>query len=87
MLDEGVWEADARLELDELVTAVDARLAADEDEVDTLGGLVFLLAGRILPPGESVSHPSGWRFECVEADTRRIIRLRLHAPDNGSEEG
>ena len=85
MLEDGVWEADTRLELDELTQVVDPRLAAEDDEVDTLGGLAFLLAGRILKPGESVCHPSGWRFECIEADTRRIIRLRLHAPDGQAE--
>ena len=63
MLDDGLWEADARLELEELARAVDARLIAEDDEVDTLGGLSFLLAGRILQPGESVVHPSGWRLE------------------------
>jgi len=81
MLDEGVWEADARLELDDLREAVDARLTAEDDEVDTVGGLTFLLAGRILQPGESVSHPSGWRLESVDADARRIKRVRLHAPE------
>ena len=81
MLDDGVWEADARIELDELAKAVDARLTWEEDEVDTLGGLMFLLAGHILPPGESVSHPSGWRLESTAADSKRITRARLHAPD------
>jgi len=81
MLEDGLWEADARLELDELTQAVDARLKAEDNEVDTLGGLVFLLAGRILKPGESVVHPSGWRLESVEADGRRIRRVRLHAPE------
>ena len=82
MLEEGLWEADARLEIEELTEAVDARLVPEEDDdVDTLGGLAFLLAGRILQPGESVEHPSGWRLECVEADPRRILRVRLHAPD------
>jgi CBS domain containing-hemolysin-like protein len=85
MLEDGVWEADTRLELDELTQVVDPRLAAEDDEVDTLGGLAFLLAGRILKPGESVCHPSGWRFECIEADSRRIVRLRLHAPDDQAE--
>jgi CBS domain containing-hemolysin-like protein len=80
-LGDGLWEADARLELEELTETVDARLTADEDEIDTLGGLVFLLAGRILQPGESVEHPSGWRLECTEADGRRIRRVRLHAPE------
>jgi len=60
---------------------VDARLIAEDDEVDTLGGLAFLLAGRILEPGESVAHPSGWRLESLEADERKMHRLRLHAPE------
>ena len=85
MLDDGLWEADARAELDEVARDIDARLVAIDDEVDTLGGLVFLLAGRILQPGESVEHPSGWRLECVEADGRRMIRLRLHAPDEAMQ--
>ena len=41
----------------------------------------FLLAGRILEPGESIAHPSGWRLESVEADERKMIRMRLHAPE------
>jgi CBS domain containing-hemolysin-like protein len=80
-LDDGLWEADARIELDDLAAAVDKRLIAEDDEVDTLGGLAFVLAGRILPPGESIAHPSGWRLESVEADERKMIRLRLHAPE------
>ena len=84
MLEDGLWEADARLELDELTLAVDARLKAEDDEVDTLGGLVFLLAGRILKPGESVVHPSGWRLESIDADGRRIRRVRLHAPETAA---
>jgi CBS domain containing-hemolysin-like protein len=81
MLDDGLWEADARAELDDISREIDGRLVAEEDEVDTLGGLAFLLAGRILAPGESVEHPSGWRIICVEADARRMIRLRLEAPE------
>jgi CBS domain containing-hemolysin-like protein len=80
MLDDGVWEADARIELEELAEAVDRRLSSDEDEVDTLGGLVFLIAGHIPAIGECVTHPSGWRLEAVDSDPRRIIRVRLHAP-------
>ena len=81
MLDEGLWEADARLELDELAQAVDARLSSPDDEVDTVGGLVFLLAGHIPAKGECVIHPSGWRIEAVDSDPRKIIRVRLHAPE------
>jgi len=80
-LDDGVWEADARIELEELAEAVDARLIWEEDDVDTLGGLVFLLAGHIPARGESVTHPSGWRLEAVDSDPRRILRVRLHAPE------
>jgi CBS domain containing-hemolysin-like protein len=81
MLDDGLWEADARLELDDLQETVDRRLTAEDDDVDTVGGLTFLLAGRILQPGESVCHPSGWRLESVDADGKRIKRVRLHAPE------
>jgi len=81
LLKDGLWEADARAELDEISREIDARLIAVDDEVDTLGGLTFLLAGRILHPGESVEHPSGWRIICVEADARRMIKLRLEAPE------
>lgn len=85
LLEDGLWEADARLELDELCDAVDSRLAAEDDEVDTVGGLTFLLAGRILQPGESVLHPSGWRLESIDADSKRIKRVRLHAPEGQSQ--
>jgi CBS domain containing-hemolysin-like protein len=81
MLEDGVWEADARIELEELAEAVDSRLSSKEDEVDTLGGLMFLLAGHIPAKGECVSHPTGWKLEAVDSDPRRIIRIRLHAPE------
>jgi CBS domain containing-hemolysin-like protein len=81
LLDDGVWEADARIEIDELAEAVDRRLSSKDDEVDTLGGLVFLLAGHIPAEGECVTHPSGWKLETVDSDPRRIIRVRLHAPE------
>jgi CBS domain containing-hemolysin-like protein len=84
-LDDGVWEADARVELEELAETVDARLRWDEDDVDTLGGLVFLLAGHIPAKGESVVHPSGWRLEAIECDQRKILRVRLHAPEPEGE--
>jgi CBS domain containing-hemolysin-like protein len=84
MLEDGLWEADARVELDELAKSVDARLTWEEDEVDTLGGLVFLLAGHIPAKGECVMHPSGWKLEAVDADARKILRVRLHAPEDRS---
>ena len=81
MLDDGLWEADARVELEELAEAVDPRLSSDKDEVDTLGGLIFLLTGHIPAKGECITHPSGWKLEAVDSDPRRIIRVRLHAPE------
>jgi CBS domain containing-hemolysin-like protein len=84
MLEEGLWEADARIELDELAKTVDRNLATADDEVDTLGGLVFLLKGRIPAKGESVLHSSGWRLEAIDSDPRKIVRVRLHAPEPAS---
>ena len=52
----------------------------DEEEIDTLGGLVFMLAGRIPARGEVVVHPEGPEFEVVDADPRRIKRLRVRVP-------
>ncbi|HWJ37978.1 MAG TPA: hemolysin family protein [Sphingomicrobium sp.] len=81
LLEDGLWEADARVELEELAKAVDPQLSSEEDEVDTLGGLVFLLAGHIPQKGECVTHPSGWKLEAMDSDPRRILRVRLHAPE------
>ena len=49
----------------------------DGEEVDTLGGLVSLLAGHLPARGEVVRHPDGPEFEVIEADPRRIKRLRI----------
>ncbi|MFQ5563610.1 MAG: hemolysin family protein [Parvularculaceae bacterium] len=73
----GGWEADARVELDEFADAAGVRLVADDDEADTLGGLVFSLAGRVPQRGEVLSHPSGLDFEVVEADARKIRKIRI----------
>ena len=49
----------------------------DEEEIDTLGGLVFMLSGRVPARGEMVQHPDGPEFEVIDADPRRIKRLRV----------
>jgi len=85
-IDDGIWDADARVELDEVGKTVDPRLAIVEEDVDTLGGLAFILAGRVLRAGESILHPSGWRLEVTAADARRVTRLRLHAPQGEPED-
>ncbi len=51
--------------------------AVDEEEIDTLGGLVFMLSGRVPTRGEVVLHPDGPEFEVIDADPRRIKRLRV----------
>ena len=53
----------------------------DEEEIDTLGGLVVMLAGRVPGRGEVIPHPEGPEFEVVDADPRRIKRLRVRLPD------
>jgi magnesium and cobalt transporter len=78
----GVYLAQARAPLEELESAIGLRLRTDEDdeEIDTLGGLVFLRTGRVPARGEIVPHESGAVFEIVDADPRRIKRLRLRLP-------
>ena len=57
----------------------------DDEEIDTLGGLLFLLSGRVPTRGEIVPHPSGVEFEVVDADPRRIKRLRVRLPSAASD--
>ncbi len=54
----------------------------DEEEIDTLGGLVFMLSGRVPARGEVVPHPEGPEFEVIDADPRRIKRLRIRLPEH-----
>ena len=85
-LDGGAWEADARAELEDAAELIDPRLGETEGDIDTLGGLAAVLAGCVPAPGTLISHPSGWRLEVVDADERRINRLRLHPPVPEPEE-
>jgi len=74
--------ADARLPIEQLEQRLALELVSEEleEDIDTLGGLVFSLAGRVPARGELVRHPSGVEFEVLEADPRRIKRLRIHVP-------
>ena len=74
---DGGFEADARLELDELEKTLDCQLLAEDerDEVDTLGGLIVTMADRIPETGEEVRHPAGFVFHILDADPRRIKRV------------
>ena len=74
-----VYLAQARVDLEDFEAALGVTLATPElaEDVDTLGGLVFTLAGRVPARGEVVVHPDGHEFEVLDADARRIKRLRL----------
>ena len=80
-LEGGLWEADARAELEDVAKEIDQRLADVEEDVDTLGGLAFVIAGRVPDAGEILEHEeSGWKLEIIGSDGRRVTRLRLHPP-------
>src|SRR5712692_7359 len=71
--------ADARIPIEVLEEQQGTRLrpTGDEEAVDTLGGLVFTLAGRVPKRGEVIAHPDGIEFEVLDADPRRVKRLRV----------
>ncbi len=78
----GVWLAEARTPLEEFEAEIGQQLADPEEneEVDTLGGLVFMLAERVPARAEVIEHPDGVSFEVLDADPRRIKRLRVRLP-------
>ncbi|HWE06698.1 MAG TPA: hemolysin family protein [Rhizomicrobium sp.] len=86
-LPDGGYEADARLDLDDFreQTGFDIEPEGEDEDVDTLGGFVVSLLGRVPERGEIIPHMSGLEFEVLEADPRRVKRLRLRksqpAPD------
>ena len=88
-LHDGSLLVDARAEMEALEARIGQTLLTDGDEgIDTLGGLVFYLAGRVPGRGEIIRHPSGIEFEVLEADARRIRRIRVRnlpepPPDDG----
>ncbi|MGH6865717.1 MAG: hemolysin family protein [Methyloceanibacter sp.] len=74
--------ADARMPIEDLEDRLGTELVTgDPDEdIDTAGGLVFSIAGRIPEKGETVRHPSGVAFEVLDAGPRRLKKLRIHLP-------
>lgn len=79
----GCYLLEAKTPLDEFEAATGVRLQhdeADDDEIETLGGLVFVLCGHVPARGEVIAHPGGAEIEVVDADPRRIKRLRLRVP-------
>lgn len=76
---DGIWVADARLPLEDLEETFGPILTDDEreEDLDTVGGLVFTLAGHVPARGEVIPHDSGIEFEVMDADPRRLKRVRL----------
>jgi len=72
-----ICQSRASLEEFEKVLGVDLASDTDDEEIDTMGGLVFMMTGRVPVRGEVISHPSGYDFEVIEADPRRIKKLRV----------
>ena len=80
----GLIDADGRAPLEELEQALHRSLVPEDldEDIDTVGGLVSALAGRVPQRGEVISHPEGFDFEVTDADPRRVKRLRVrpHPP-------
>jgi CBS domain containing-hemolysin-like protein len=78
----GIWEADARAELDDLAETLDQKLSEVDEDVDTIGGLAFVIAGQVPAIGDTLIHEeSGWKIEILDGDERRVTRVRLHMPE------
>ena len=75
----GVFEVDARAPLEKLEAAIGHDLAPGEldEEIDTVGGLVSALAGRVPQRGEVISHPGGYEIQVLDSDARRVKRVRF----------
>ncbi|MDA5095514.1 hemolysin family protein [Aliiroseovarius sp. KMU-50] len=78
----GCYLAEAKAPLEEFEAEIGIRLHSDDEdeEIDTLGGLVFLLSSHVPARGEVILHPEGVEFEVVDADPRRIKRMRVRIP-------
>jgi magnesium and cobalt transporter len=79
---DGAMDLDARLPIEDFEARLGPTLTDEEREadIDTIGGLVFTLAGRVPARGEVFSHSSGLEFRILDADARRIRRLRARRP-------
>jgi CBS domain containing-hemolysin-like protein len=93
-VEDGLYTADGRVDISQLEELLSVDLLSDEDEeeADTLAGLVFKIAGRVPTRGEIIRHDSGLEFEILDSDPRRVKRVRinarklLNAPDFGMTE-
>jgi len=84
---DGTLDIDARLPVEDFEAKLGPVLTDEERhaDIDTVGGLVFTLAGRVPARGEVIGHPSGLEFRILDADARRIRRLRVRRPPPPAE--
>jgi CBS domain containing-hemolysin-like protein len=77
---DGTFMADARASLDEIKESLGVDLTEEEgaEDIDTIGGFIVTLAGRVPSRSEVIEGPSGLEFEVLDADPRRVKRLRIH---------
>ena len=85
---DGALDLDARLPVEDFEARLGPVLSEDERDadIDTVGGLVFTLAGRVPARGEVIGHPSGFEFRILEADARRIRRVRVRRTELPQQE-
>ena len=85
---DGALDLNARLSVEDFEEKVGRVLTDDERgaDIDTVGGLVFTLAGRVPARGEVISHPSGYEFRILDSDPRRIRRLRVRRTEMITED-
>ncbi len=83
---DGALDLNARLSIEDFEHKVGPILTQDERDADieTVGGLVFTLAGRVPTRGEVISHPSGLEFRVLDSDPRRIRRLRARRAESAA---
>jgi len=80
---DGTIIADGRVDIDDFEDQFGEILSEEErDEIDTLGGLVFFMAGRVPARGEVLTHDTGMKFEILEADPRRVSRICIRNVPN-----
>lgn len=88
MRTDGSMIAEARLTVEEFESRVGAILtSAEREDIDTLGGLVFILAGHMPHVGETFRHSSGVEFDVLEVDHNKLKRLRVRNLPNAAETG
>ncbi|MBZ6378244.1 magnesium/cobalt efflux protein [Pacificimonas flava] len=74
----GGYEVEARVDIDDFEERLETDFTSAVDgEIDTVGGLLFMIEGRVPAQGETVEHPAGWRFEILAGDERRVERVRV----------